>query len=753
MNRSVGMNRSAGMNRPDDDRANPGALATDAGPADPRDGGAWLDRLAVPQFHWRAIRPVLYRNRYPMAVILLLALLGGVLSILLTQPVYRAGASVQIDLQTARVLGTEDAEQQLSGTEADRLLNTQVEVLKSRAVASRVVAKLGLAGLAGFHKEMGLDAEALRELGRAGQQRAAIDHVQQSTQVSLRRASRIIDVRYIDRDAGRAAQIANALVDAFIVSGLERRFDRSSYSRTFLSNQLALAKGKLEASETELVNYARGASLIDLGPASAAPGAGGGVASLTTADLVQLSTARTQARTARILAEQRWRQAQGAAVMDLPEVLGNPAVQQLTQQRATASAEYEQLRQRLKEDHPELRQAAARLRELDSQIGTTADNLRRAIREQYEVAARQEADLTGSVERLKGATLSEQGRAIRYNILKREVDTNRQMYDALLQRFKEVSAQSGIALNSASVVDEAEPPRIPFTPRPLRSMALAAVLGLLLAGGFAYGREMLDDKIRSPDDVESKLGLRLLGVTPLLKDGSAPREALTDPRSRLSEAFHALHTSLDLATPSTGPQALLITSSRPSEGKSTTAYGLAREFAMAGARVILLDADMRAPSLHRYFHLQSRSGLGLSSLLRGETSVDSVLNPTEIAGLSFISSGPVPGDPARLLSDVRLAAILGELRTHCDVLIVDGPPILGLADALRLAHAVDHAVLVVEADDSHFTGLKASLRRVTNDGMAVLGVVLSKFDVEGQGYGDDYGYYYQGSYGTAPAER
>lgn len=695
----------------------------------------------------RAMLAALYRNRLLIASVIALALAAGAISVLLTTPTYRARTTVQIEQQSARVLGTEDPEPVASPQEAERFLQTHVDIIKSRALAGRVVDSLGLAGDSHFLNAMGAKRLPEGQSDKRAEREQAIAILSDHLSVSLPRNSRVVGISIDSRSPALAAQIADSYAENLIVSNLQRRFETSSYARKFLQQQLALAKNKLEETERSLIAYSRNAGLIDAS-AGAASGSGQmGPRSLTTTNLVQLNEAYAQARSNRVAKQQRWQQAQATPLLSLPEVLGNPTIQQLSQQRAQLEGEYSQELQRRKEEHPALVQAKANIAELDRQIATLAGSIRASIRDQYQVASRQEQALAGNVGQLKGETLNEQDRGVRYNILKREVETNRELYDGLLQRYKEVGAQAGITQNNISVIDAATGPRRPVSPRPLLSMTLAALAGLALALLLVFVRERFDDAIHAPEDVEAKLRLPLAGVVPLVRGRQTVRSALADPRSPVAEAQSALRSSIELSSIEGVPSTLLLTSSREGEGKSTTALGLARDLAQTGQRVLLIDGDLRKPSLHQLLELANQAGL--SSVLARRAAVDEVILPTATEGLMFMPAGPLPPNPAHLLAGKVLAELLSQLAERYDVVVVDGPPMLGLADGPRLASAVEGVLFVIEADGAHRGQAKAALKRLLAINARVVGAVLTKYDARKSGFAR-YGYGYGYDYGAPP---
>lgn len=690
-----------------------------------------------PAFDLRAIWALLYRNRLAIILIIAAALLIGLASILFMPRVYQASASVQIDQQTAKVLGTEDTEPVVAGQDADRFLQTQIDVLNSRTMAKRVSERLALGKSDDFLAAMG--TSSLTDLTAAEREELAIDSLIRNLAVDLRRNSRVVGISFRSRDPAVSARIANTYSQEFIQNNIQRKFSTGDYSRQFLQNQLGLAKGRLEASERALISYSRASRLIDASNGATAQGETETPRSLITANLVQLNRAFADAKATRLGAQQRWEQARDVPVATLPEVLSNQAMQGLLQQRAELNADIGQMRQHLKPDHPTVLRAAAQLNELDSQARGLGESIRNSIRNQYLTAQRQEQAIEAQVTSLKSATLSEQDLGVRYNILRREVDTNRQLYESLLQRFKELSAEAGVTNNNITVVDVAEVPRQPASPRPMLNMALALIAGLGFALLYAYGREKLDDAIRDPRDVEGKLHLPLLGVIPEFT-GTNLQEALDAPYSEVAEAYYAVRSSVELSSNKGLPPSLMITSSNKGEGKSTTSYVLARDLARLGRKVLLIDADLRRPSLHRYFEVPTGSP-GLSSVLAKLVPAEDAIRPASEGQPAFLPSGPLPPDPANLFAGSAMDHLLTALSGRYDVVVVDAPPVMALADAVELASAADATIFVVEAGTAHFGQARTAVSRLVRGRSNVIGCVVTKYNARKVGYTDDSDYY------------
>jgi capsular exopolysaccharide synthesis family protein len=546
-----------------------------------------------------------------------------------------------------------------------------------------------------------------------------------------------------------AARVANGVAENFIQSNLDRKFESSSYAREFLEERITQTKDRLESAERQLVAYAANQQIINVGEPSEGAATGGATESLTSNNLVALNSALARTRAERVAAEERWRSAGTSDLMTLPEVLQNPTVQRLTEQRALLDAEYQQKLSIYQPDYPEMVQLKARIDEADGQIRTIASNIRSSIQSQYQIAANQERSLQAQVNALKGDVLDLRDRSIQYNILQRELDTTRTLYEALLQRYKEVGVTGGVTANNISIVDLATPPREPSKPSLLLNMALAAMLGLGLGVLAALVLEALDETLATPDDVEKKLGVAVLGVTPFLEKGETPLEALADIRSGFSEAYYSLRTALQFSTPDGAPGTLLVTSARPAEGKSTTAYATALNLARVGKRVLLVDGDLRNPSMHRVVGVENERGM--SNLLSGSADLAGVVRPTSQENLFFIPCGPLPPNPAELWGGDRLPQFLAETRNNFDHVIIDGPPVLGFADSPILAAAVSGVLFALESHGTRRGQARGALKRLQVGRAHLLGVVLTKFSTKSAAYnygGYDYAYDYH--YGAEP---
>ena len=686
-------------------------------------------------------------------------LAGGVLT-LLTTPIFRGTATLQIEREAPRIVNVQGL-QPAESFQSNEFFQTQYGLLKSYSLAERVVRNLNLTDDATFMPKArsanGASGRSRSEPGsdQAARTESAVGMVMGGLRVDPVKESKLVKVSFDSASPLTAARIANAVTDNFIQANLERKYEASSFARSFLESRLNQVRQKLEDSERELAAYATDQQIINVGStgASKADPSGSAGQSLTATDLDAMNRALADAQQARILAEQRWLQAESTRGLGLPELQASSTIQTLQNQKATLTADYQNKLKVFKPEYSAMVQLRAQIDEVDRQIAANSGSVKDSLRAQYQITLNNEKALSAKVTNLKAAFLDLQNRSIRYNIIKRDVDTSRSFYEGLLEREKEV-AVAGVGSNNVSIVDPARVPHAPFKPNVPFNLAMAGGLGLLAGLALAFGLDQLDQSIKSPSDVESKLRIPLLGAIPFVKGNVDPLKALEDPRSAISEAYTSARTALLLSTAESLPPTLLITSAQPSEGKSTTAAALAQSLAVLGNRVLLIDADLRNPSMHKIFGRSGHSGF--SNLLAGLSTLEAETQPTDSPNLTLLPAGPSPPNPAELLTSGRLRTILAEASEKFDLVVLDGPPIMGLADAPLLASVTAGTVLVIEAGQTGHQMALTALRRIDRGDAHVLGALLTKFDISvsyGYGYGGDYAYNYQYGADHAPPGR
>jgi capsular exopolysaccharide synthesis family protein len=678
------------------------------------------EQRITPSEVWRVIT----KWWWLIAAITFVCVVTAIVLSLLVQPEYRAKSTLEVNREGVQVVQTGQVDAMQMG---DReFLTTQAGLLRSRALAERVARSLNLANGSDYFDQS--TPRALREV-------QAADLVQSSVVVNPIRDSRLIELTVESTDPQLAARIANAYGDNFIQSNLERRFEATSYARNFLEQRLATVRKKLEESERQLVAYAQRQGIVTLNVDTGSSGSRS-EQSVDAASLTALNASLSQARADRIAAEQRYRQAQGSRATT--EILGNSTIQSLTAQRAQLQAEYQEKLGIYQPDYPLMSQMRARIQSLDTAIKREVSNVGGSLQGDYQAALGKERQLEAKVNQLKAALLNLRGRSIQYTIFQREVDTNRALYDSLLQRYKEVGVAGGVGSNIVSVVDRAQVPGAPFKPNLPFNIVVGLIGGLLIGFGAAFGLEWMDDTIKTPDDLTGKLGIPALGLVPKADKDLSVQEQLSDPRSQVSEAYQSIRTALQFSTDHGLPKSLLITSTRASEGKSSSALALAQIIAKLGTSVLLIDGDLRKPT----FRGPSGSDAGLSSLLAGGDGLQEAIQPTEHEGLYLLPAGPIPPNPAELLASGRLSSILEQAASMFDYVVVDGPPVLGLADAPLLSFHCEGIVMIVESGAIRRAAALNAVNRLRAADARIMGGVLTKFSATKSGYGYGYGYGY-----------
>jgi polysaccharide biosynthesis transport protein len=700
---------------------------------------------------------ILTKYRWLIIATLLTSLLIAAAVTFLMTPVYRATASVQIDRESMNIvkvdgLQPEDAQ---GGLE---FYQTQYELLASRSLAERVVSTLGLVSDPGFNVKNTSISDLVKSfisgnetkdenpenITQEERSRQTVDRLLKSLAIAPVRGSRIVKINIDHTDPAFAKRVADGYAEAFIADNLDRRFEATSYARKFLEERLQQLKARLEESEKQLVKYAEDQGIIRLDDNK----------NLSATDLEAINTKLAEVRAELSKKEQLWKQAQATNGLGLKQILDSDAIKANRKLRTELAAEYQQKLAIYKPAFPAMSQLRNQIKELDRQVSSEVEAIKQSIEAEFLAAKDEEQDLLTRLEGAKTDVVDQRNRSIEYNIIQREVDTNRTLYDGLLQRYKEIGLAGGVGTNNISIVDPASQPLFPRSPNLLLNMALGFIAGLLLGGLAALGLDYLDDSFQSPEDIEREIGLPVIGVIPTPRSGTNIQDELLNARSSIAEAYRSLRTGLQFSTSEGLPQTLLVTSSKPSEGKTTTSVALAKSLASIGLQVLLIDGDLRNASVHK--RLQCSNEVGLSNFLSGSKQPDEVVQSTDTPGMVLISSGPLPPNPAELLNGPRLPSLLALAAQSFDVVIIDGPPIMGLADAPILSSTVQATMLVVAANETRRSIVKVALKRLQLARANVIGALLNKFDAKQTGYGYGYGEYDYHSYGETlqlPAQK
>ncbi|MCW6537281.1 GumC family protein [Sphingomonas lycopersici] len=723
-------------NRPGDETALPPISTMEA-------QAGVLGRMSVLRQYLR----VFLRWRYVVIGAVATCLLLGLIVTLLMTPKYTATATVEVARESGRVTDFQGVEREASTLDQE-FYQTQYGLLRSRALSERVASRLRLVDDPKFFELFKIKSEKpafqlnngrYPAAGRDERRRVAGQVLLKNQEVNPARLSRLVDIAFTSPDAAFSAKVANAWAESFIESNLERKIQATSYGRNLLQRQLALQKERLDESQRQLVAYASAQQIINL-PAQGGAGTTTAERSIVADDLAALNTSLAQATADRIQAEARnQRSGQGGAST---EALRNQAINGLRQRRAELAADYQRLMVQFEPEYPAAKAIKSQIDQLDRSIAREEGRVSGSAQADYREALQREQMLRDRVNKLKETYLDNRRRSIQYNIYQQEVDTNRVLYDGLLQRFKEIGVTGGIGVNNISVVDAADVPQRPSSPRLLINLAVSLLGGMLIGVVAALGLEQFDEAIDDPMEIQQRLGLPLLGSVPKIDGARSPRDELLDRKSELVDAYLAVQTNLAFTTEHGVPRSFSVTSTRPAEGKSTTALALATTLARANRKVILVDGDMRSPSVH---HLGGTThDRGLSNFLSGEDAIETLIFPMHDLGFTAMSAGPIPPNAAELLTGNRLSVLIALLLQSYDNVVIDSPPVMGLADAPLIASRVEGVIYAVESHGIRSSLVRTALNRLMSANARIIGGVLTKFETKRAryGYGYDYGYGY-----------
>ncbi|MEO0882826.1 MAG: polysaccharide biosynthesis tyrosine autokinase [Pseudomonadota bacterium] len=666
---------------------------------------------------WESIR-IVFQRKWLILSVLILGLMAAAALSLAQTPFYRSAAKIEIQKTETQIL--EGASLEPAIVADAEYLATQYELLRSRSLAERVAEILNLPSDERYADPSLTRAERLNE---------AAETIVEHLTVSPEGRSRIVRVEYRSPYPRETARIANTLVETFIESSLERRYNTTAYARQFLEERLQTTRLALEDSERRLAQYANEQDILELETSN------GASTTLGANSLLSLNDEVTQAESDRINAEQRYREAS-----DNPNALyflENDDLRRLREEQSALASEYQEMLGTFKPGFPAVQNLQVRIDAKSQEILNTEQAILRGLEGEYRSAVAREQSLLDRVAELKEELQDLRDRRIDYTILQREVDTNRTQYEGLLQRLKEISVASGVGSSQIAIIDRALVPRRPFQPNVPRTFVIAVILSLGAGIALAFGLNYIDDTIRTTEDVKLKLGLATIGVIPRVAKrgkGDVVINALDDPKSGISEAVYAARTALSFATPDGAPKSLVVTSTQPGEGKTSTVLSLAIAFAKIGQTVLIIDADMRKPS----FNADADPAIGLSGLLAGDEPVSDHIVPASVQGLHLLPSGIIPPNPAELLSSPRLFDIIAELEEMFDLVIVDAPPVLSFTDAPLLGSLCRGAIIVVEAGRVRRPAILRSIGRMHESRTNLFGAVLAKFDAKA--FGRDYPY-------------
>jgi len=693
-------------------------------------------------FDLTSIRAILWRQRWVLLLVTAAVVLAGLVLTMLMTPIYNASATVRIDPQGTEIIeGQELGESYVPSNEIFRYMETLKSVIISRNMALRVVDDLKLIESEQLLGEMatapasaGVSAADYTEQKR----QAAAAILQGGVSVAIPVNTRIMEIGFSSTDPRLAAQIANSYTQRFLTDNIERSVEANSYAREYLEQEINATREKLRASEMEAIEYARANRIIGQAPQSQYGEDIGTAPTLTATNLTDVSAQLNAARGARIQAEQRWRTVASVPASQLPEVRENSAIQALQNRLAETQSEMSELRQRYRDDYPPLRGLEAERATIAGQIAAMGAEVKRSIRDNYEVARRAEAALASELQTISNETLDEQDRRVQYNLISREAAASRDQLATLLTRYNLISSAANVQRNDATLLDGAMVPGSPSSPNLFTNLFLALILGSGLAIAIAVMRELFDDRLRSIEDLESKLRLPALGQTPYVaQELDGEMDSMFSP---ISEAYSSIRATLDFALPKAGHYVIQFTSSQPAEGKTTSAIAIATKFAQIGRKVLLIDMDLRRPAVNKSLGLD-KAEVGVVDVLHGRVPLSQAMLTNHTPNLFILPTGTIPHNPVEILSSGLVPEFLTAHRREFDVIVIDSSPVLGIADAPLLSRYVDAVVFVVEANRAHFGQVRMAVRRLRDMNANIIGAMLTKF--KALEVGKDYNYQYK----------
>ncbi|HWI20569.1 MAG TPA: polysaccharide biosynthesis tyrosine autokinase [Vicinamibacterales bacterium] len=551
--------------------------------------------------------------------------------------------------------------------------------------------------------------------------------------------SRLIEIGYRSIDPDIAARYANVIGQQYIAQNLEFKFLATQEASAWLSERLVEQRRRVEDAEKAVREYRQRNQVV----ASADERAKAAIQRLG-----ELTTAVTRVKTERIERETAFNRLKGigedrAALEALPEVASDPTVQTLKAELAAATRQHAQLAEKIGERHPDLIKAQKNVETTKAKLDAAVDNVVKVIRSEYHAAVAAENSLTQVYEQQKRDAMQTNQTDVDFAVLQRDFESNRQIYDAMLQQARESEVAGQPTTNNIRILDPAAVPRVPQASSKMRELQTGAAAGLALALLFVWFFEYIDNRIKSPSDIQQYLRIPYLGLIPALPGSSAhPSDPLVsgDVPFQFSESFRGIRTNVLFSTAKEGTRAVVVTSAHPGEGKTVASCNLAVSLAQAGQRVLLIDADLRRPRVHQVFGFNQEPGL--SNLLVGSSPASEVVRRTSVPGLSLMAAGHIPPNPAELLGSNRFVEFIARLEPHFDWVIIDSPPAVPVTDPAVLAHNATATILVVSAEKTSRYGAREALDRLEAAGGRVLGVILNYVSL------DDNPYYYARQYKT-----
>jgi polysaccharide biosynthesis transport protein len=701
-----------------------------------------MEEATVHHLHGRTLHDyltILMRRRWTILAVFACVFTYGALRTFTEIPIYKATVQLLIERQAPRILSQAEGLSSEASGYGEEFYQTHYKLLESKSLVQKVVAKLDLKNdphYRAIFQSLPANADA------AVKQRAEenlIGAIAGGVEVSPVRQSSLVNISFSHPDPVFATTLVNTLAQCYIEQSLELRFAASQEAEAWLKQKLVEGRKKLEDSESVLNQYKREHQIVALEDKE----------NITAQKLEKLNQDLLSAQTHRMAAETRFKEvSQGKPIS---EVLNNPLITLMKGQEAKLMAEQSELSRKYGADHPRMLQLSNELATTRSKIGAETSQVVQAIKNEYSMAKAQEENLKKALEAQKSDTQDMSDRTIQYRVLLRDVETNRALYENMLKSLKATTATENLPAINIRIVYPATVPGAPISPNARRNLTMAAVLGLVLGVGLALGLESLNTTLKTPEEVEGFLKVANLAMIPHLEfpagagaSGQLPELVVNNnEHPAAAEFYRGLRTTILLSSPEQAPHIVLITSTTPLEGKSLTSANLAAVMAKAEQDVLLVDADLRRPSLHELFQVPSEPGL--SNFLVGEFDDLNVLT-TPVPHLFLIPSGKIPPHPSELLGSERMIRFLDLAKKRFSRIIIDSPPLMSVTDAAILGTRADGVILVIRAEATPRKAVLDARDRLLNVNANILGTVLNDVPIKRHGYSYNNYYYRYSSY-------